>query len=292
MRQFRAFPGSSGRGAHPRARRCTGRSSGTRRPTVGELGRAVPVACSDVPSAVATAPPRPSHVDPADVEKLAESVGARVVRAGAAGPDPVTVTGATLRAQHVQRGDLFAALPGTRVHGADFAAEALEAGATAVLTDQTGRERAGLDQHPSVLDGSVALLLHENPRGALGAASALVYGDPSRHLSLLGVTGTSGKTTTTYMLDSVLRRAGFTTGLVGTVETRIAGERMDSAFTTPEAPDLQALLAVMVEHGVACVPMEVSSHALALDRVAGTRSRRSSRAPSGPRAVKVCSPVG
>lgn len=224
-----------------------------------------------MPSAVATAPPRPSHVDPADVDELAESVGARVVRAGAAGQDPVTVTGATLRAQHVQPGDLFAALPGTRVHGADFAAEALEAGAAAVLTDRTGVERAGLDQHPRVLDGSVALLLHDKPRGVLGTVSALIYGDPSRQLSVIGVTGTSGKTTTTYLLESVLRWAGFTTGLVGTVETRIAGERMDSAFTTPEAPDLQALLAVMVEHGVACVPMEVSSHALALDRVAGTR---------------------
>lgn len=238
---------------------------------MSKVGRALPVACFDVPSAVATAPPRPSYVDPADVENLAESVGARVVRAGAAGQARVTVTGATLRAQHVQPRDLFAALPGTRVHGADFAAEALEAGATAVLTDRAGVRRAALDEHPLVLDGTVALLLHEKPRGVLGTVSALIYGEPSQHLSVLGVTGTSGKTTTAYLLESVLRAAGFTTGLVGTVETRIAGERMESAFTTPEAPDLQALLAVMVEHGVTSVPMEVSSHALALDRVSGTR---------------------
>lgn len=183
----------------------------------------------------------------------------------------MTVTGATLRAQHVQPGDLFAALPGTRVHGADFAAEALDVGATAVLIDQAGIDRASLADHPAIRSGAAAMLVHDDPRGVLGAAASLIYGKPSHRLSILGVTGTSGKTTTAYLLESVLRVAGFTTGLVGTVETRIAGERLESAFTTPEAPDLQALLAVMLEHGVDCVPMEVSSHALALGRVSGTR---------------------
>ena len=205
------------------------------------------------------------------MQQLADSIGARVVRAaGQGGAEPV-ISGATLRAQHVRPGDLFAALPGTRVHGADFAGEALAAGAVAVLTDQAGMERAALAEHPAVLDGSVPLLVHDDPRGVLGAASARIYGNPSEKLSILGVTGTSGKTTTTYLLESALRCAGFVTGLVGTVETRIAGERLDSAFTTPEAPDLQALLAVMVEQGVTYVPMEVSSHALALGRVSGTR---------------------
>ncbi len=231
----------------------------------------VRVACRDVPSAVATAPPRPSHVEPVAIEQLAEFVGAQVVRVPGHSADAAPVTGVTLRAQHVRPGDLFAALPGTRVHGADFAAQALEAGALAVLTDQGGVERAGLDEHPAVRSGRVSLLVHDDPRAVLGRAAALIYGDPSRELSVLGVTGTSGKTTTTYLLESALAAAGFTTGLVGTVETRIAGERLDSAFTTPEAPDLQALLAVMVEQGVRYVPMEVSSHALSLGRVAGTR---------------------
>ncbi|WP_263248866.1 UDP-N-acetylmuramoyl-L-alanyl-D-glutamate--2,6-diaminopimelate ligase [Saccharopolyspora rosea] len=224
-----------------------------------------------MPSAVATAPPRPSHVEPVAIEQLAEFVGAQVVRVPGHSADAAPVTGVTLRAQHVRPGDLFAALPGTRVHGADFAAQALEAGALAVLTDQGGVERAGLDEHPAVRSGRVSLLVHDDPRAVLGRAAALIYGDPSRELSVLGVTGTSGKTTTTYLLESALAAAGFTTGLVGTVETRIAGERLDSAFTTPEAPDLQALLAVMVEQGVRYVPMEVSSHALSLGRVAGTR---------------------
>jgi UDP-N-acetylmuramoyl-L-alanyl-D-glutamate--2,6-diaminopimelate ligase len=160
-------------------------------------------------------------------------------------------------------GDLFAALPGARVHGADFAAEAVRAGAVAVLTDEEGARRAALRDVP--------VLVHDDPRQILGPIAAWIYGEPSLHLSVMGVTGTSGKTTTTYMIDAGLRTAGHKTGLVGTVETRIAGERLASAFTTPEAPDLQALFAVMVERGVTHVPMEVSSHALALGRAAGTR---------------------
>lgn len=115
------------------------------------------------------------------------------------------------------------------------------------------------------------ILVHPDPRAALGEIAAWIYGEPSLQLSVLGVTGTSGKTTTSYLVDAGLRAAGLTTGLIGTVETRIAGERLVSGFTTPEAPDLQALLAVMLERGVTHVPMEVSSHALALGRANGTR---------------------
>ncbi|KAA2258875.1 UDP-N-acetylmuramoyl-L-alanyl-D-glutamate--2,6-diaminopimelate ligase [Solihabitans fulvus] len=175
----------------------------------------------------------------------------------------VTVRGATLRAQHVQPGDLFAALPGARAHGADFVEAALAAGAAAVLTDQAGADRAALRE------AGVPVLVHADPRAVLGVLAARIYGNPSRHLSVWGVTGTSGKTTTSYLIESVLRADGYDTGLIGTVETRIAGERLDSAFTTPEAPDLQALLAVMLERGVSDVVMEVSSHALRLNRVAG-----------------------
>jgi UDP-N-acetylmuramoyl-L-alanyl-D-glutamate--2,6-diaminopimelate ligase len=135
----------------------------------------------------------------------------------------------------------------------------------AVLTDEAGASR------PVLRDAAVPVLLHPDPRGVLGSIAAWIYGEPSLHLSVLGITGTSGKTTTAYMIESGLRAAGHTTGLIGTVETRLAGERLASAFTTPEAPDLQALFAVMVERGVTHVPMEVSSHALALGRVAGTR---------------------
>ncbi|WP_245788420.1 UDP-N-acetylmuramoyl-L-alanyl-D-glutamate--2,6-diaminopimelate ligase [Amycolatopsis marina] len=182
------------------------------------------------------------------------------------GPETDTVlTGATLRAQQVLPGDLFAALPGARAHGADFADQAIAAGAAAVLTDQAGADR------PALRDSPVPVLVHPDPRDILGPIAAWIYGEPSLRLSVLGVTGTSGKTTTAYLVESGLRAAGRTTGLIGTVETRIAGQRLSSAFTTPEAPDLQALFAVMVEQGVTHVPMEVSSHALSLGRVNGTR---------------------
>ncbi|MET3807022.1 UDP-N-acetylmuramoyl-L-alanyl-D-glutamate--2,6-diaminopimelate ligase [Nakamurella sp. UYEF19] len=187
-------------------------------------------------------------------------------------PDPdVSVTGITLRAQSIRPGDLFAALPGTKVHGGVFAGEAIRAGAAAILTD-----RAGLAAVRSNSDGSadettaVPVLLVEDTRAVLGQISSAVYGDPSRRLAVVGVTGTSGKTTTGYLLEAALSAEGHRTGLVGTVQTRIAGQASNSLLTTPEAPDLQGLFAVMVEHGVDAVAMEVSSHALSLGRVAGT----------------------
>ncbi|MBB4910341.1 UDP-N-acetylmuramoyl-L-alanyl-D-glutamate--2,6-diaminopimelate ligase [Actinophytocola algeriensis] len=210
-----------------------------------------------------TAPPRPTRIEPVPLTTLVARADARVLGRDRAHDTAAQVTGATLRAQHVLPGDLFAALPGARVHGADFAAEAVRAGAVAVLTDEEGARRAACRDVPVVI--------HDDPRQVLGSVAAWIYGEPSLRLAVLGITGTSGKTTTTYMIDSGLRAAGMTTGLVGTVETRIAGERQASAFTTPEAPDLQALFAVMVERGVTHVPMEVSSHALALGRASGTR---------------------
>ncbi|WP_410655142.1 UDP-N-acetylmuramoyl-L-alanyl-D-glutamate--2,6-diaminopimelate ligase [Amycolatopsis sp. lyj-112] len=199
---------------------------------------------------------------------LLARAGARLVVGG--GDDypaaaELTVTGSTLRAQHVLPGDLFAALPGARAHGADFSDQAIAAGAAAVLTDEAGAER------PVLRDAGVPILVHPDPRAALGEIAAWIYGEPSLNLSVLGITGTAGKTTTSYLVDAGLKAAGLTTGLIGTVETRIAGERLASGFTTPEAPDLQALFAVMVEQGVTHVPMEVSSHALSLGRVNGTR---------------------
>ncbi len=205
---------------------------------------------------VATAPPRPSRTHPVAVAELAAAVGAHLTA-----PDRahVQVTGATLRAQHVRAGDLFAALPGTRAHGADFADQAVAGGAVAVLTDAAGAAKVR----------DVPVLVHPDPRAVLGVLASRVYGDPSARLDVWGVTGTSGKTTTTYMIESALRAAGRATGLIGTVETRIGTDRLDSALTTPEAPDLQALLAVMHERGTTDVTMEVSSHALGLGRVGG-----------------------
>jgi UDP-N-acetylmuramoyl-L-alanyl-D-glutamate--2,6-diaminopimelate ligase len=117
----------------------------------------------------------------------------------------------------------------------------------------------------------VPVFVVSSPRDRLGDVSCWIYGDPSTKMALIGVTGTAGKTTTTYLAEAGLRAAGHDTGLIGGVEIRIGGEKVRSSLTTPEAPDLQALLAVMVERGVSAAAMEVSSHSLALGRVAGTR---------------------
>ncbi|MBO0875269.1 MAG: UDP-N-acetylmuramoyl-L-alanyl-D-glutamate--2,6-diaminopimelate ligase [Pseudonocardia sp.] len=175
------------------------------------------------------------------------------------------VTGVTLRTQDVRPGDLFAALPGAHAHGADFAADAIAAGAGALLTDPAGAVREPIAR------ASVPVLVTTEPRAVLGAVAARVYGDPTARLDVLGVTGTSGKTTVSFLIEAGLRAAGRVTGLLGTVRTAIAGHTWDSPLTTPEAPDLQALFAVMLERGVTHAAMEVSSHALALHRVDGTR---------------------
>lgn len=212
---------------------------------------------------------RPSAVPGVRLPALADQVGA--VMAGpdrrAAVPD-VTVTGVTLRAQDVLPGDLFAALPGATTHGARHAAEAIERGAVAVLTDA-----AGVAQLTGGQTGgrTTPTLLHPRPRSVLGELAAAVYAHPSERLTVIGITGTSGKTTTTYLVESGLRAAGRTAGLIGTVGIRIDGADIPSALTTPEAPALQALLAAMAEQRVDTVVMEVSSHALALGRVDGTR---------------------
>ena len=185
-----------------------------------------------------------------------------------AGSAAVPVTGATLDSRSVRPGDLYAALPGANVHGARFCAQAAAAGAVAVLTDPAGRDlvTAGRDDPAA---RSLPLLVVDDPRAVLGDLAARVHGLPGRRLTTVGVTGTNGKTTTAYLVESLLRAAGWSTGLLGTVETRIAGERVSSVRTTPEAPDLHALLARMVAAGVRGVALEVSSHALAQHRVDG-----------------------
>jgi UDP-N-acetylmuramoyl-L-alanyl-D-glutamate--2,6-diaminopimelate ligase len=181
---------------------------------------------------------------------------------GAAAGRPGAVSGITLDSRQVQPGDLYAALPGDREHGGRFAGMAARSGAVAVLTDPAGRDLAA--------GCGLPLFVVPDPRSRLGEVASWVYGDPSAGLQLIGVTGTSGKTTTTYLIEAGLRMAGHRTGLIGGVETRIAGEVVPSKLTTPEATDLQAFLAVMAERGVTAAAMEVSSHALALGRVTGT----------------------
>jgi UDP-N-acetylmuramoyl-L-alanyl-D-glutamate--2,6-diaminopimelate ligase len=172
------------------------------------------------------------------------------------------VRGVSQDSHRVRPGDLYVALPGTRHHGAKFCPAAAAAGAVAVLTDPAGQELAHRCGLP--------VLVVPDPRARVGEVAGWVYGHPSRRLLMIGITGTSGKTTTSYLVESGLRQAGHAAGLIGGVEIRAGGAVAASELTTPEAADLQAVVAVMAEQGVTAVAMEVSSHALALHRVAGT----------------------
>ena len=216
-----------------------------------------------VPSGAVPTLPRPEVREPVDLRELAARLDGRVVDGtGSAG-----VTGVSLATDRIRAGDLFVALAGRKVHGARFAATARESGAVAVLTDAEGASLLAAGGATADLPCAVVA----DPRLAAGPAAATVYGDPSADLRVLGVTGTSGKTTTTFLVRAGLIAAGRTGGLIGTVATYIGVDEVKTGFTTPEAPDLQALFAVMRERGVSDVAAEVSSQGLVLGRAAGTR---------------------
>ncbi len=169
------------------------------------------------------------------------------------------VTGIAYRSDRVRPGDAFFCVPGFSHDGHDFAAAAASAGAVAIVAS---RPLEGAD---------VPVALVPDTRAALASASSAFFGHPSGRLDVVGVTGTNGKTTTTYLVESILRTAGRRTGLIGTVATLIDGTRVEQARTTPESRDLQELLKEMADAGVDSVAMEVSSHALHLHRVDGVR---------------------
>ena len=123
------------------------------------------------------------------------------------------LSGVTLDSRAVRPGDLYAALPGARTHGAAYSDQAVAAGAVAILTDPDGRDRAART--------GVPVFVVSNPRERLGDVSCWIYGDPSHRMTMIGVTGTSGKTTTSYLCEAGLRAAGHTTGLIGGVEIKI-----------------------------------------------------------------------
>lgn len=202
-------------------------------------------------------PTRPVHPNLTSLDDVARTLGLDPV-------DPGTeLRGVTLDSRRVQAGDLYAALAGARAHGAAFTAQAAAAGAAAVLTDPAGESDARASGLP--------VLVVDDPRAVLGTVAALVYGHPAAALRTIGVTGTQGKTTVTRLLDDALLAAGVRSAVVGTVGTRIAGEEVRTALTTPEAPDLHGLFARMRELDVTACAMEVSSHALVLGRVDGVR---------------------
>ncbi len=201
---------------------------------------------------------RPAHPSAHRVADVAEAFGLRLTAPGGA---DVVLTGLTHASAEVLPGDLFVALRGFKVHGVRYAPAAVAAGAVAVLTDAEGADAAAAT--------GVPVLVADDPRALLGDVAAWVHGHPARELVTVGVTGTNGKTTTTYFVDAALRAVHATTALLGTVELRVGDTAIESPRTTVEAPALHALLRLARERGAGAVTMEVSSHALALGRVHG-----------------------
>lgn len=170
----------------------------------------------------------------------------------------VMVTGIAYSSRDVVPGDVFFCIPGTTSDGHRYAPDAVERGAVALVCEHE-------------LDLDIPQFIVGDARSELALAAARAYDNPSDKLEVVGVTGTNGKTTTTFLVDWVLRDSRHVTGLIGTVETSIAGRRLHSEHTTPESSDLQQLFAEMVDAGVSHVVMEVSSHAIDLGRALGTR---------------------
>jgi UDP-N-acetylmuramoyl-L-alanyl-D-glutamate--2,6-diaminopimelate ligase len=176
------------------------------------------------------------------------------------GLENVMVTGVSIDSHQIEAGDIFVAVAGAKTHGATFAGNAKLNGAIAVLTDEVG----------AALVTDLPVLVVSNPRANAGVISAWLHNEPMRDMFSVAVTGTNGKTTVTTLLHQIAMAAGRQSGLVGTVETRIGDEVVPALRTTPEASELQSLAAVMRERHMRNLFMEVSSHAVSLNRIGGS----------------------
>jgi len=203
--------------------------------------------------------PLPTRRSPIPLTRLLSGVRGPVEVRGDAG---VAITDVVYASDTVSPGALFCCVPGSRTDGHAFAGTAVRAGAAALLVERW-------------LDVPATQVLVGSVRASMGPVAAELFGRPSDRLRIVGVTGTNGKTTSTYLLESVFGAAGLTPAVIGTTGVRAAGRTAYAPRTTPEAPDLQRLLADMVEGGVEAVAMEVSSHGLDQHRVDGTRYRAS-----------------
>jgi UDP-N-acetylmuramoyl-L-alanyl-D-glutamate--2,6-diaminopimelate ligase len=202
---------------------------------------------------------KPSLPVPAPTKSLAALLSS-VPDAKVRGQDSVSIEGLAYRSTDVRPGTLFFCVPGTRLDGHDFAGEAWAAGAPALVVERW-------------LGHDCAQVLVPSVRRAMGPMAAAFYDHPSLELTVVGVTGTNGKTTTTYLLESIFRAAGMVSAVVGTTGVRLGGRAIPFDRTTPEAPDLQGLLALMLREGVGAVALEASSHGLHQHRIDGTRHR-------------------
>ncbi|GAA2554021.1 UDP-N-acetylmuramoyl-L-alanyl-D-glutamate--2,6-diaminopimelate ligase [Neomicrococcus aestuarii] len=210
---------------------------------------------------------RPRTAPHVSLDAVVRAIGATLLESGdVERAHQVTVQGVCLNSRAVQPGDLYAALPGAKRHGSEFAAQALAAGAVGILTDDDAAARL---QSEGSLPADTPIIVTEDPRKATGIAAQFIYGTTPEAPSMFGVTGTNGKTTTTYFLRALLRALGHKTGLIGTIEIVADEEVIPSVLTTPEASQLHGILARMRESGVTAAAMEVSSHAIEFRRIEG-----------------------
>lgn len=176
------------------------------------------------------------------------------------------ITGLEENSKEVKEGYLFVAIKGFSVDGHKYIEDAIKTGATAIMIEE------GCDLKSLKVPEKITIIMAKNTREALAIASSNFYGNPSSKFKLIGVTGTKGKTTTTFMIKEILEKAGKKVGLIGTIATYINGKKIkDSDRTTPESLELQQLFSQMVEAGVEVVVMEVSSQSLKLHRVDGCK---------------------
>ncbi len=166
------------------------------------------------------------------------------------------ITSVHYRSQEVQPGGLFVAIAGHSVDGHDFIVDAVNRGAAAIVS-----------QKP--INNATPNVRVTDTRQALADIAAHFYGNPSAHLTVIGITGTNGKTTTAYLVENILQEADLSVGVIGTINYRFAGNTFDNPITTPESLDLQRMLSDMLRAGVSHVVMEVSSHAIDLQRIRG-----------------------
>ena len=179
--------------------------------------------------------------------------------------DPsISFTGVCSDSRSIIPGDLFFAWPGEKSHGIEYLKSALDRGANVVITDAQGAIRA------AQISPTTPVLQVPKPRSICGEVASWFYGEPSKSLFIAGITGTNGKTTSTYLLNQIWKAAEIKTGLIGTISISYGDHSIVATHTTPESDDLQRLLACMKEEGVRNVAMEVSSHALDQGRVLGT----------------------
>src|SRR5881398_1565897 len=171
---------------------------------------------------------------------------------------PAAVSSIAGDSRRVEPGACFVAVPGFKQDGRRFIPDAIRRGAAVVVTEGE-----------PVADLPVAQVLVPSVRVSLARLAGAFYGHPSTQLTLVGITGTNGKTTTSYLIEALLRARGLATGVIGTVQYVLGAERRPARQTTPDALELQGMLALMRERGIGGVAMEVSSHALALSRVDG-----------------------